>query len=322
MATRTRMQSPLRSGDPVPAAAEPEPPAAASPAPPALRPLTGWEEEFLEQHQFDANTARLCNEVIARCMTRPGGDHAAELAQVRSLLVAERDRAIIELRLISLGPGITAQADCTECGQAAEVSFSLDALAVDVPAVPRVVPAEVPGAPGARLRLPTAGDQEDLLDAAVDGESARLSWILGRCLILPGSPDGAGTEFARDLPVTVRRQLQATLTRAVPELDLEMSVTCPHCGAGMIAPFDVHNFFFRIEPPGRPSVARCAPARLGLPLERARHPRPVPPASPQLSAAAGGGRRRGADARSDRRRLGLIRAPRPVRRPVRQARVR
>jgi hypothetical protein len=310
------MQSPLRSGDPLPEAAEPAAQAAASPpssARPALRPLTGWEEEFLEQHQFDANTARLCNEVVARCMTRPGGDHASERAQVRNMLVAERDRAVIELRLISLGPGVTAQADCTQCGQAAELSFSLDALAVDLPAVPRVVPAQIPGAPGARLRLPTAGDQEDLLDAEVDGESARLSWILGRCIILPDASDGTGTEFARDLPVAVRRQLQETLTRAVPELDLEMSVTCPHCGAGMTVPFDVQTFFFRIEPPGRRPVARRAPTRPGLPLERARHPRAAPRASTQISAVAGGGRRRGAVARSDHRRAGLIRAARPAR---------
>src|SRR5687768_16995381 len=84
MAARSRMESPLRhrdTGAPAGTAAEAAParhapaqpdrssasgPAAervaervASPLLP-LRPLTGWEEEYLEPHQYDANTARLC----------------------------------------------------------------------------------------------------------------------------------------------------------------------------------------------------------------------------------------------------------------------
>src|SRR3954453_15239318 len=126
MPTRARMESPLRSRTPDAEAVISNPePLVQQPLP--LRALTGWEEEFLEQHQYDANTARLCNEVLARCMTSPGTDHTETLATVRELLVPERDRELIELRRVSLGADVTAQIDCTQCGQVAEVSFSLDA---------------------------------------------------------------------------------------------------------------------------------------------------------------------------------------------------
>ena len=88
MAARSRMASPLRpppTSPPAPPAAgsQAEPPAPGAAVPrsqavttlPPLRPLTGYEEEFLEQHQHDANTARLCNEVLARCLVPPGADH-------------------------------------------------------------------------------------------------------------------------------------------------------------------------------------------------------------------------------------------------------
>jgi len=325
MPARSRMASPLR---PPPASLAASPAAGSQTEPPApravttlppLRPLTGYEEEFLEEHQHDANTAWLCNEVLARCLVPPGADHTPALAQVRSLLVAERDRALIELRRISLGPQISAQVDCPDCTQPVEAEFSLDALAIDVPEVPREFETLVEGTGVARLRLPTAGDQEDLLEAAPRTESARRSWMLGRCLLdlaghAPG-PDGDDTArvgFARGLPVPVRRQLESALEDALPGLDLEMSLECPHCAGSFLAPFDVQLFFFRIEQARGEIPARGAPARAGLPLERTGHPRPAAAPPPRLPAAAGTRRRRRPAARPDRRRRPGLTPPRPA----------
>src|SRR3712207_1048867 len=108
MPTRERIKSPFAS-----------PAAAASPHPGArlaLRPLTGWEEEYLERHLGEPNTARLCNEVLARCAVPPGEEPGAAREQVRALLVAERDRELVELRRASLGPHVSAQVPCPACG--------------------------------------------------------------------------------------------------------------------------------------------------------------------------------------------------------------
>src|SRR5882724_7424580 len=83
-----------------------------------LRELTGWEEEYLSRHQHDANTARTCNEVLARCCVRPGTEPDEQVrARVRGLLVAERDLELVRLRRMSLGPGVEARLACLTCGE-------------------------------------------------------------------------------------------------------------------------------------------------------------------------------------------------------------
>ena len=210
-----------------------------------LRPLSGWEEEYVERHQADANTGRLCNEVLARCVVEPGEDPSAARQVVRNLLVAERDRELVELRRLSLGPEITARVTCPACDEANEVVFSLDALPLDFDSPPLRLTVRVADVGDVLLRLPTAGDQEDLVDAALETEAERRSWLLARCVErYGGRTEPIDVEFARALPMRVRKELEAAIEGAAPDLDLEMEVVCTHCDAAFAAPFDVRVFFF------------------------------------------------------------------------------
>ena len=213
-------------------------------APIVVRALTGYEEELIEEHGRDANTAALCNEILARCMVAPGADASAARTRVRQLLVAERDRALVDLRVRSLGPTVSSVATCPSCGRSNEVSFSLQDLPMDfaVPAVPVAVQLDDGGS--AELRLPTAGDQEDLLGEGIEGASERRSWLLGRILVRYAGAEGPfDMDFARALPLVARRQLEAAVEAALPDLDFRMSTTCAHCGTGFAAPFDIPAFF-------------------------------------------------------------------------------
>lgn len=237
---RERVESPLRTS-----VAAADAPSAESAARLRLRPLSGWEEEYVEQHQADANTARLCNEVLARCCVPPGDDPGAARAAVRDLLVAERDRELVELRRLSLGPEITAHVSCPACNETNEVAFSLDTLPLDFEAPQRRVTVELADAGKVVLRLPTAGDQEDLTDAGLDGEAERRSWLLARCIERYGDrAERIDLDFARALPVRERASLEAAIEAGAPDLDLEMQVLCSSCGASFSAPFDVPVFFF------------------------------------------------------------------------------
>jgi hypothetical protein len=210
-----------------------------------LRGLSGWEEEYIERHQTDPNTARLCNEVLARCLVAPGDEpDAAARERVRALLVAERDRELVALRRLSLGPEVSARVPCPECGAESEAEFSLDTLPLDFEPPPRELTVMLPDG-AARLRLPTAGDQEELLDAGLRSEAEERSWLLARCLLSYGDREtGFDRDFARGLPVAARTALEAALEGQLPDLDLEMAVTCSQCGAAILAPFDVPVFFF------------------------------------------------------------------------------
>ncbi|MDX6511431.1 MAG: hypothetical protein QOE36_935 [Gaiellaceae bacterium] len=239
MAMRERVDSPLRP--PAPDAEGPSPP----PARLQLRQLTGWEEEYLERHQAEPNTARLCNEVLARCLVAPGDDSTEARQTVRDLLVAERDRELVALRRLSLGPDISARVPCPACGEVSEADFSLDVLPLDFELPPRSLSVELPDVGEVLLRLPTAGDQEDLFDAEPEGEAERRSWLLARCLKQYGDRrEGFDVDFARGLPMRERTVLESAIEDCLPDLDLEMAVECSHCGEPIVAPFDVPVFFF------------------------------------------------------------------------------
>lgn len=208
-----------------------------------LRGLSGWEEEYLERHQAQANTARLCNELLARCLVAPGAEPGTERETVRALLVAERDRELVALRRLSLGPQVRAQVPCPACGETSVADFSLDVLPLDFEPPPRAFAVTLADGTEARLRLPTAGDQEELLE--VEGEAERRSVMLARCLERFGVREvGFDVDFTRALPLATRTALERELEARLPDLDLEMAVECSHCGAAIVAPFDVPVFFF------------------------------------------------------------------------------
>jgi hypothetical protein len=210
-----------------------------------LRPLTGFEEEYVEAHQGDANTARLCNEVLARCLAAPGADPGGLLDRVRQLVIAERDRALVRLRQISLGDRVETAVDCPRCAAVNQVDFRLSSLPLDFTPPPERVEVILEDGRAAVLRLPRAGDQEDLLDAGIASTAGRRTWLLARLLVRLGEQEGPFDEdLARALPVRTRHELERAIETHGGFLDLRMAVTCHACGHAFSSPFDVATFFF------------------------------------------------------------------------------
>ncbi|MFP2934737.1 hypothetical protein ACLESO_58450, partial [Pyxidicoccus sp. 3LG] len=200
---------------------------------------------FVDRDKADPNTARLCNEVLARCLGPPKAepdDRARAL--VRGLLVAERDRALVLLRSISLGSRITTEVRCA-CGTANEIAFGLDALDLGFSLPVGPLRCELGEGKVAEVALPTAGDQEDLFDAALTTAAERKTWLLGRLLRRYGErTEGFDQDFARGLPIAERRRLETAIDEALPDFDLSMLVRCSACHSEMRVPFDVPVFFF------------------------------------------------------------------------------
>ena len=281
------------ASEPVPSPPRPEgsragPPAGILP----LRELTGWEEEYLTRHQHDANTARTCNDVLARCCVAPGSEPDERVrARVRTLLVAERDLELVRLRRMSIGPQVQARVECPSCGAVNDADFSLDDLDLE-PGFPVERTGLPVGDDELTLTLPTAGDQEELLDAGLDDLAERRTWLLARSLRRPdGSP--LGLDAARELPLRRRAELERSVDLLLPTLDLTMEVSCADCGADFTAPFDVGSFFFRADWAGRRPAQGRTPNRHHLPLVRAAGlGPPAPPPAGLPARARGGGRRR------------------------------
>jgi len=209
-----------------------------------LRPMTGHEEEWVERRRSEANTARLCNEVLARCLVAPGAEASRELDRVRALTVAQRDEALLQLRRLSLGDTLHMRTACPSCGGTAEVDFQLSQLPLPPTEAPARVLVSLEDGTQAVLRLPTAGDQEALLDASLETEAEQRTWLLARVLVSLGQQQGPfPEESTRMLPSSTRATLERALEEALPDLDLSMALTCAGCGKDFIAPFDVSGFF-------------------------------------------------------------------------------
>ncbi|WP_236644284.1 hypothetical protein [Sorangium cellulosum] len=236
-----------RPGPPGQPAARPGPAAEGAPTRALdlpLRAMTGYEEEVVERRQGEANTAALCNEIVARCMVPPGADASAAYERVRALHIAERDVALLAIRRLSLGDEVACDVGCPACGAACTVDFRLSALPVSLGPIPAETEATLADGTRVVLRLPTAGDQEDLLDAALATESERRTFLLSRAIVRFGEREEP-FDFARAraLPIAVRSALEQAIEAALPDLDLSMAVACSACGHNFTSPFDVSAFF-------------------------------------------------------------------------------
>jgi len=210
-----------------------------------LREMTGYEEEYLEAHFAESNTAELVNQVLARCLVPPGEDCRAALEAVRALPVAYRDAALLELRRRSLGRRVLSEVICPSCGEGVEVDFDLAEIPLELPEAPERIEYRLADGRRAVVRLPTSGDQADLLAIGIESMAERRTWMLARLIERIGDEEGPCDEpRARALTLATRRELETALEEAVPDLDLRMGVVCRGCGHEFSSPFDVASFFF------------------------------------------------------------------------------
>lgn len=210
-----------------------------------LRSMTGFEEEVVERHAGDPNTARLCNDIVARCLVPPGNDHREALTRVRAMTVAERDFALVMVRRLSFGDAVQADVTCPACHAKNEVDFKLSDLPMASENVAqRTIDVLSSNNMQARMRLPTAGDQEDLLDEALETAAEKRTWLIARTLLRYGDREAPFDDtFARALPSAARKALESALEAALPAADLAMDVSCAACGHSFAEPFDVAGFF-------------------------------------------------------------------------------
>ncbi|MEM6789808.1 MAG: hypothetical protein AAF715_19975 [Myxococcota bacterium] len=209
-----------------------------------LRAMTGFEEEAVERWASEPNTARLCNRLLAHCLVPPGDDPTDALARVRDAAIAERDVALVQLRRMSLGDRVEAEVACSACGRANTIDFALSALPLPEGAAPSEVRLETPDGSPVVARLPTAGDQEALLDETLETAAERRTWLIARLMTRHGDRQGPfDPAEVHALPTAVRRAIETAIDEASPTVDLSMQVICDACGHQMVEPFDVAGFF-------------------------------------------------------------------------------
>lgn len=192
-----------------------------------LRPLSGWEEEWLAGHS-GAPPALAVSALLNACIVSP--DEHPGLA--RRLVAGDRDYLMLELRRLTLGDRVQAVLGCPACGSKVDVDFPTG----DVP-----VERRPQGGSGYTLdlgtgrvitfRLPNGADQESV--ARMETSKA-VETLFNRCV----SADPPLSPEERDAVI-------AAMEERAPAVDLELDLTCPECGHAWAAPFDTTSFFIR-----------------------------------------------------------------------------
>ncbi|HEY5960472.1 MAG TPA: hypothetical protein VIV60_28155 [Polyangiaceae bacterium] len=209
-----------------------------------LRPMTGHEEQLIEEQTRYGNSAALCNALLARCLCRPGDEPGTNAERVNELLVAERDAALVKLRRITFGDKVDSEANCPRCRALVAMSFDLKELELQAREVPEAIELVMWDGRIAELRLPTARDQADLLAVDLSTDAERRTWLLARSLQKLGGVSGPfAVELVHGFDSRTRTELEFELNRVIPDLDLNASAKCQDCGHEFAAPFDVSSFF-------------------------------------------------------------------------------
>ena len=148
--------------------------------------------------------------------------------------VGRRDARLLTLREWTFGPRLVSVASCPVCAERLETAFDVADIRVgSFEEGPQEPLALTVGGAELTFRLPDSTDLAALSStASVDGARRRL---LDRCLL------GTG---ANDLSEEALQAVARRMAEADPQGDVELSLTCPACGHGWLAQFDIASFFW------------------------------------------------------------------------------
>jgi hypothetical protein len=147
--------------------------------------------------------------------------------QIDRLSVGEREALLLKLWRASFGPTVEARAFCPSCGEALELSLSVDELLETDPAVePLGLRMLQLGPLRLEYRLPTLGDLE-AASVCSSVEEARAA-LIQRCVIGAWA-EGAPIETT-ELPATVVETLSGAMAEQDPLADVLIASRCPACG--------------------------------------------------------------------------------------------
>lgn len=222
-----------------------------------LAQLSGREEEMLAGMP-EAATPALVTRILSRCVRRIGAIQPVSEEVAWRLLIADRQYLLLKLREVTFGSRVEGTLSCPwpQCGARVDLDFSTADVPVkrcaEVAATYRVELSPEAGfedTAGTRhrmltFRLPNGEDQEMLAPILARNPAEALTRLLERCLM--GTEDGGEetSELVAGLSARARLELERAMQERAPSLELEMALTCPECGCGFTAPFDLQDFFF------------------------------------------------------------------------------
>jgi hypothetical protein len=163
--------------------------------------------------------------LLARCVERLGGRKAG-LADVRALVLGDREALLLHLRAAAFGDSVACEVDCPSCAQQLDLDVPVGDLLVDAyPEAATEHRLTLDRGEALRFRLPTGADLEAA--ARAPDAAAGAAMVLQRCVL--------GSAVLDD---EARTALADELGRLDPQADLRIVADCPSCGEGFDTTLD------------------------------------------------------------------------------------
>ena len=164
----------------------------------------------------------------------------AEMEELARLKVGERDSMLLSLREWAFGTQLGVVAECSRCGERLEWSSAISDLRVRGEQQSDDDLAIESDGYRVKFRLPDSLDLDGLSDFTDVKEATRE--LLHRCIV---SAELNGDVISgSELPETVCSLVAKKMSEADPQGDMSFKLSCPACGNGWEALFDIESFFW------------------------------------------------------------------------------
>ncbi len=147
------------------------------------------------------------------------------------LPVGRRDRKLIRLRTKMFGADVDCNCDCEKCGSRIEIRFDLTALPDDTE-VPDHIAVEY-GESNFSFRLPGTGDVAEIMGIS---PTRRAEALVQQCAL---------ETLPEPLPRDLVSKASSTFEAVDPDAEITLQMTCPECGVGSAALFDIGVHFWQ-----------------------------------------------------------------------------
>jgi len=178
---------------------------------------------------------------VERALTFLAAASAESREELANLSIGRRDAELLELYELLFGPALDAFAECPECGERLEYSFTRHDLAVQ--AEPRPSPDGLEATQGEillRLRLPNSQDLSAVGSTAHFSLARRT--LAERCVV--EASRGTLAVSVETLSDEVLELVASRLAEADPGADIQIDLICSSCSHRWQVAFDVECFLW------------------------------------------------------------------------------
>ena len=222
-----------------------------------FREMTGADEEAIARNTVKNSGSKVISTILDRCIVRIGTILKSETKPakwteiIKSLLVADQDYAVMEIRKLSVGSQITVKHVCPSCNKELTTEVDVDELEVVPFGGDRVIEFELKKGykdkdgnvyTYGKVRFPNGLDREILEPVARNNISTANTLLLSRLVVELGDLKHVNDAIMRNLTSGDRSAIMEALSENKFGINFETEVDCPNCGNTFTGELSAVNF--------------------------------------------------------------------------------